>query len=154
MALGYAAAGFGVTSIFNRIGVRQVSVYVVIGAGIWLAFLKSGVHPTVAALLLGFLTPSRAWVGTRGFPNVLTKVLERLVKSSDESTQKLGRFFRQLIDDLLKSTQRRDLSAFAVESAGQRTLLNSYTTAILAILERIRLTQHGGSVVISRPPFK
>ena len=88
VALGLAAAGFGVTYFFNRIGVRQVSVYVVIGAGIWLAFLKSGVHPTVAGVLLGFLTPSRAWVGTRGFPNVLTKVLERLVKSSNESTQK------------------------------------------------------------------
>jgi hypothetical protein len=65
----------------------------------------------------------------------------------------LGRFFRQLIDDLLKSTQRRDLSASAEESVGQRTLLNIYTTSILAILERIRLTQHGGSVVISRLPF-
>jgi hypothetical protein len=32
-------------------------------------------------------------------------------------------------------------------------LLNIYTTSILAILERIRLTQHGGSVVISRVPF-
>ena len=64
----------------------------------------------------------------------------------------LGRFFRQLIDDLLKSTQRRDLSATA-EASGQRTLLNIYTTSILAILERIRLTQHGGSVVISRAPF-
>lgn len=88
VALGFAAVGFGVTYIFNRIGVRQVRFYVVIGAGIWLAFLKSGVHPTVAGVLLGFLTPSRAWVGTAGFPNVLTKVLERLVKSSDESTLK------------------------------------------------------------------
>ena len=88
VALGFAAAGFGVTYIFNRIGVRQVSIYFLVGAGIWLAFLKSGVHPTVAGVLLGFLTPSRAWVGTAGFPNVLTKVLERLVKSSDESTQK------------------------------------------------------------------
>lgn len=88
VALGYAAAGFGVIYFFNRIGVRQVSIYVVIGAGIWLACLKSGVHPTVAGLLLGFLTPSRAWVGTPGFPNVLTNVLQHLVKSSDESTQK------------------------------------------------------------------
>jgi NhaA family Na+:H+ antiporter len=87
-ALGFATAGFGVTYIFNRIGVRQVSIYVLVGAGIWLAFLKSGVHPTVAGVLLGFLTPSKAWVGTAGFPNVLTKVLERLVKSSDESTLK------------------------------------------------------------------
>ena len=88
MALGVAVAGFGVTYISNRIGIRMLSVYFVIGVGIWLAFLTAGVHPTVAGVLLGFLTPARAWVGTAGFPNVLTKVLERLVKSLDESTQK------------------------------------------------------------------
>ena len=65
----------------------------------------------------------------------------------------LGRFFRQLIGDLLKSTQRRDLAASAQQRVGQRSLLKIYTTSILAILERIRLTQHGGSVVISRTPF-
>jgi hypothetical protein len=62
----------------------------------------------------------------------------------------LGRFFRQLIGDLLKSTQRRDLSASAQQRIRQRCLLKIYTTSILAILERIRLTQHGGSVVLSR----
>lgn len=88
VALGFAASGFGLTCFFNRIGVRQVSIYLVIGVGIWLAFLESGVHPTAAGVLLGFLTPSRAWVGTPGFPKVLTTVLERLVKNSGESTQK------------------------------------------------------------------
>ncbi len=88
VALGLAAAGFGVSYFFNRIGIRQVNIYVVVGAAVWLAFLKSGVHPTVAGVLLGFLTPSRAWVGKPGFPDVLTKILERLVKRSDQSTQK------------------------------------------------------------------
>jgi len=62
----------------------------------------------------------------------------------------LGRFFRQLIDDLQESGQYRDMSNSTEESVGQRSLLEIYTTSILAILERIRLTQHGGSVVISR----
>jgi Na+/H+ antiporter NhaA len=67
VALGFAAVGFGVTCILNRIGVRQVSIYFLVGAGIWLAFLKSGVHPTVAGVLLGFLTPSRrnSWFSER-----------------------------------------------------------------------------------------
>lgn len=88
LALGAAAAGFGLTYLFNRIGVRPVSIYILIGAGIWLAFLKSGVHPTVAGVLLGFLTPSKAFVGTAGFPNVLTNVLQRLVTSADERAPK------------------------------------------------------------------
>lgn len=65
----------------------------------------------------------------------------------------LGRFFCQLVDDLLKATQLREQSASAEESVGHRSLLSIYTTSILAILERIRLTRHGGSIAISRVPF-
>lgn len=50
LALGLATAGLAVTYIFNRIGIRPVGMYVVMGAGIWLAFLQSGVHPTVAGV--------------------------------------------------------------------------------------------------------
>ena len=34
VALGFAAAGFGVTYIFNRIGIRLVSIYFVVGSGL------------------------------------------------------------------------------------------------------------------------
>ena len=37
-------------------------MYAVVGAGIWLAFLKSGVHPTVAGVLLGLITPAKPWI--------------------------------------------------------------------------------------------
>jgi NhaA family Na+:H+ antiporter len=80
IALGYlaaAAVGFGVLLLFNRIGVRRVAVYVVVGAAIWFAFLKSGVHPTVAGVLLGLLTPASAWVGDQAFRDVLGQTWQR-----------------------------------------------------------------------------
>lgn len=83
-ALGFATAGFGVTYLFNRIGVRRVSIYLMLGAGIWLALLKSGVHPTVGGVVLGFLTPTRAWVGRRGLLKVLAEGLQRLGSSCEE----------------------------------------------------------------------
>ena len=60
---GWRPVGFALIVVLNRLGVRAVPVYVVVGAGIWLAVLKSGVHPTVAGVLLGLLTPATAWVG-------------------------------------------------------------------------------------------
>lgn len=66
----------------------------------------------------------------------------------------LGRFFHELIDDLQQSARYRDvLKSIGESPVGQRSLLNVYTTSVLAILERIRLRQHGGSVVIARVPF-
>ena len=64
----------------------------------------------------------------------------------------LGKFFHEIIADLPLSTHQTT-SAATDECEGRRSLLDVYTTSILALLERIRLRQHGGSVVISRVPF-
>lgn len=80
--LAVAAGGFALTYVFNLIGVRQVAVYVAIGTGIWLAFYKAGVHPTVAGVLLGLLTPTSAWIGEKAFLVVIREMWDRL--RSDE----------------------------------------------------------------------
>ncbi|MCS6864826.1 MAG: Na+/H+ antiporter NhaA [Gemmataceae bacterium] len=72
-----AGCGFGITYTLNRLGVRAVPVYIVVGAFIWLAVYKSGVHPTVAGVLLGLLTPSSAWIGDKTLIEVLTEALQR-----------------------------------------------------------------------------
>ncbi len=76
-ALGIAALGLAATYGLNRAGVRSVAVYVFLGAGIWLAVLKSGVHPTVAGVLLGLLTPASAWIGDATLREVLEDLLRR-----------------------------------------------------------------------------
>jgi NhaA family Na+:H+ antiporter len=38
--------------------VRAVVVYVAVGTLLWFAFLRSGIHPTIAGVILGLLTPS------------------------------------------------------------------------------------------------
>jgi len=73
-----AAAGFGLTSLLNRLGVRCVTMYVLVGVGIWLCTLKSGVHPTVAGALLGLLTPASAWLGSATLLEVVQRAVERL----------------------------------------------------------------------------
>ena len=76
--LGWAGAGFGVTLLFRRLGVRAVPVYVLIGAGIWLAVLMAGIHATVAGVVLGLLTPSNPWLAERSLLKVLSGTERRL----------------------------------------------------------------------------
>jgi NhaA family Na+:H+ antiporter len=52
-----AIAGIAVVVIMNRVGVRTVVGYLVVGCGIWLFTLKSGIHPTISGVVLGLLTP-------------------------------------------------------------------------------------------------
>lgn len=80
-------ASFGIIYLFRLIGIRLVPVYVVLGAGIWLAFLKSGVHPTVAGVVLGLLTPADPWFAGQSLARVAEGVVKRLREDGDESNE-------------------------------------------------------------------
>ena len=76
--LGMATAGLALAYGLNRAGVRRVEAYVVVGAFVWFAVYRSGVHATVAGVLLGLLTPASAWVGDKPLAEVVGDVWRRL----------------------------------------------------------------------------
>ncbi|MBM3500199.1 MAG: Na+/H+ antiporter NhaA, partial [Armatimonadetes bacterium] len=48
--------------IANRADVQRPLVYVLVGLGVWLAFLKSGLHPTLAGVLVAMTVPAHSRV--------------------------------------------------------------------------------------------
>lgn len=68
-ALSLGLAGFGVILALNRLGVRRVPVYLFVGILIWFAFYFSGIHPTIAGVILGLLTPASPWIGDTALMN-------------------------------------------------------------------------------------
>ena len=69
-------------------------------------------------------------------------------------TNPLGIFFRQVIAGLVSSGLYRNLVKSSLEEEEIHSLLNIYTTSLLAILERINLRRHGGSIVITPLPVQ
>ncbi|MFN2505091.1 MAG: Na+/H+ antiporter NhaA [Acidimicrobiales bacterium] len=55
-----AAALVGVMVGLRRFGIVWMAPYVLLGIGVWLATQASGVHATIAGVVLGLLTPARA----------------------------------------------------------------------------------------------
>ena len=52
-----AAIILAVLFAFNRLGVRRLGVYLIPGIFLWYAVLQSGLHATIAGVLLAFLIP-------------------------------------------------------------------------------------------------
>jgi NhaA family Na+:H+ antiporter len=57
LSLGVAAAAIAVLVALNLSGVRRTGIYILVGAVLWTAVLKSGVHATLAGVIVGFMIP-------------------------------------------------------------------------------------------------
>ncbi len=61
-ALALGVLGILAVAALARLGVRSLAVYTAVGFGVWLETHQSGVHATLAGVILGLMTPTRPWV--------------------------------------------------------------------------------------------
>jgi NhaA family Na+:H+ antiporter len=105
-ASGLAVAGIGLFGIFllRTIGVRQKLAYVVPAVVLWAGTYMVGVHPTIAGVIVGMLTPVRAWLGTEGAREGLKDDVAVLSRSGEDiSSQELAQVLRH-VDTVRRET--------------------------------------------------
>tara|TARA_R110002124_G_scaffold194919_2_gene361969 strand:+ start:9823 stop:11142 length:1320 start_codon:yes stop_codon:yes gene_type:complete len=81
MALGIAGATIIVLIIMNWANVRSIALYLLVGLVLWIAVLKSGVHATVAGVVLGFMIPATPHKNREGLLANLEKGMNMLKSS-------------------------------------------------------------------------
>ena len=87
-----AAGGLGAIFAMQRLGVRAKLAYVPPSVIVWAGVYAAGVHPTIAGVIVGLVTPVRAWLGTDGFIAGVQRELEHLeqVGPHERSTHELA----------------------------------------------------------------
>jgi NhaA family Na+:H+ antiporter len=83
-ALGLGFVLLGALAVANRMQARSPLIYVAVGLVVWVAFLKSGVHATVAGVLLALTIPARTRIDTDQFLRRGRRILDYFDAAGEE----------------------------------------------------------------------
>jgi NhaA family Na+:H+ antiporter len=96
-----ALVGFLLIAAMRQGDVQSLAPYIAVGAFIWLSLLESGVHATLAGVVLGLLTPAWPFRSPRRFPadaRVLINDLERVRHAGVETEAELAEAEQRIAD--------------------------------------------------------
>jgi NhaA family Na+:H+ antiporter len=88
--------GVGAIIVAQRFGVRNKAVYIAPGVVVWAGIAMAGIHPTIAGVLIGLLTPVHAWLGPAGFLEGIKDDLATLAHERSPSPHELAHTLRHL----------------------------------------------------------
>lgn len=126
--LGIGAAFLLLLILTNAFGVRHLLVYCVFGiGGLWLAFLVSGVHATIAGVLAAMTIPAQTGLGRREFITRGQRLLRRFEAVTSEDKPELANQEREDV------TRRLDAAVKGVDTPLQRLehALHPWVTVVI-----------------------
>lgn len=81
-------------------------VFLTVGIIIWYLFLKAGIHPTIAGVLMALTIPLRRQIGEETYVNNLCEIVDDIKASADPSTPLLTQKQIEGIDELEDWTEK------------------------------------------------
>jgi NhaA family Na+:H+ antiporter len=75
-ALLLGAAAIAIIVGLMRLGVRNNGIYLFLALWLWYEVHESGVHATIAGVIVGLLTPARAWISERRLGRIIDNTIQ------------------------------------------------------------------------------
>ncbi|MCS6808050.1 MAG: Na+/H+ antiporter NhaA [Bacteroidota bacterium] len=85
MMLFWASVAFVVALVGNILGVRSVLFYLIVGVVLWIVILQSGIHATIAGVLLAVAIPARQRINADEFAEHARAYIEEFAMQTRES---------------------------------------------------------------------
>lgn len=89
-ALLIAAGLLVVLFIGGRTGVQLKTFYVTFGILVWFLFLQSGIHPTIAGVLVAFCVPAKPVYAPKKYIKTIRKNINHFSQADEDSLEKRG----------------------------------------------------------------
>ena len=100
-SLVYGGFFLSVLYIANRMGVRKTAFYAIVGLfGVWTAFLYSGVHATIAGVLIALTIPARPKISEREFAQKVKVKIQKFEETESNEVSLLTAKQAHCIEDI------------------------------------------------------
>ena len=139
LALGVGALILVLLIIINRLQVFHPLPYTILGIALWVAFLESGVHPTIAGVLLAMVIPNRGTGDTRVFLAQCVTILDDYELEGRERYADMNSRQQAATQTLESITER-------MQSPSQRLERNLHPWTTYVILPIFALTNAGVAI--------
>jgi Na+:H+ antiporter, NhaA family len=135
--LAAAAFVFVVLLCANGCGIHHPFVYLILGTVLWFTFLESGIHATIAGVLLALTIPARPRSESKDFVERLTSLLDRFKKEHTTTEHKV------LNQEQQSFIQTRELSYEETQTPLQRFEHTFHPWVTFAIMPIFALANAG-----------
>jgi len=88
-----------------KVGITQPILYFVLAVGFWVAILRSGIHATIAGVILGFMVPTTAPLSLKDFQELATQTARRFRDAMASGDTKQAKNLLGTFDALLNDTE-------------------------------------------------
>ncbi len=135
----------------NKMGVRNLLVYTLVGIALWLAFLKSGVHATVAGVLLAFTIPVSSRINTKKFKNETESLLKDFNNAGEHGENVLTNSERLTIVDQIENNCEKILTPLQRFEHGLHPWVSFFIMPVFALANAGVTIGSGFSSALTHP---